>query len=106
MFHQGGVSLNDRLLKRSLPYRNERIINVLREMYFTGGVSSFARRYDHLFPRHRDSQGDVKIEVPKEMVALVATAVCCFSCHPSTSMLKHLQCRCMLPCTTGELVKK
>jgi len=67
--------LDDRLLKRSQPYRNKRIINVIRNMYFTGGVSSFATRFDHLFPRFRDSQGAMKPEVPQPMVALVATAV-------------------------------
>jgi len=70
-----GTSVDDRLLKRSQPYRNERIIKVIRSVYFTGGVTSFARRFDHLFPRYRDSQGVMKPEVPEAMVALVATAV-------------------------------
>jgi hypothetical protein len=44
-------------------------------MFFTGGVSSFATRFDDLFPRYSDSQGVKKPAVPEQMVALVATAV-------------------------------
>lgn len=87
MFYQIGGSSGKRLLKRSQPYRNERIINVIRDMYFTGGVSSFAMRFDRFFPRYRDSQGVVRIEVPEAMVALVATAVRYFVYHASVSML-------------------
>jgi len=86
MFLQVGVSVDDRLLKRSQPYRNKRIINVIHSTYFTGGVSSFARRFDHLFPRHRDGQGVMKTEVPYAMVALVATAVSFFISYASTLM--------------------
>ena len=60
---------------------------MIHSMYFTGGVSSFARRFDHKFPRYRDSQGVVKTEVPAAMVALVATAVRSFLSHVSTSVL-------------------
>src|SRR5712691_9759319 len=73
MFIQGPSG--DRLLKRSQPYRNQRIINVIRDVYFTGGVASFATRYHRLFPRYHDSQGVTKLEVPEPMLALVATAV-------------------------------
>ena len=75
MFDKFGILLDDRLLKRSQPYRNERIIRVIRDMYFTGGVSSFARRFNNLFPCYCDRQGVMKPEVPDQMVALVATAV-------------------------------
>ena len=85
MFIQGPSG--DRLLKRSQPYRNQRIINVIRDVYFTGGVASFATRYHRLFPRYHDSQGVTKLEVPEPMLALVATAVIYFTSHPSTSNL-------------------
>ena len=75
IFYQVGEALHERLMKRSEPYRNPRIINVIHNMYFTGGVSSFATRFNHLFPRFQDSQGAMKAEVPQPMVALVATAV-------------------------------
>jgi hypothetical protein len=58
-----------------LPYRNERIINVIRDLYFTGGSDSFATCFDHVFTRYRDSQGVEKPELPDQMVALVATGV-------------------------------
>ena len=87
MFLQVGPTLKERLLRRTQPYRNKRIVNVIHNMYFTGGVHSFARRFDHLFPHYRDSQGVKKIEVPAQMVALVATAVRFFSSHASTSTL-------------------
>jgi len=99
MFCQFGTTLGDRLLKRSQPYRNQRIINVIRDMYFTGGVSSFATRFAHLFPRHRDSQGVITTEVPQPMVALVATAVCSFLFEVVLcfEINAYAQCRCTLP---------
>lgn len=75
------------MLKRTQPYRNERIINVIRSVYFTGGASSFMRRFDHLFPRYRDSEGVMKVEVPDVMVALVATAVRTLMTHNSVASL-------------------
>jgi hypothetical protein len=87
ILHQDGASSNHRLLRRSQPYRNERIINTIREIYFTGGVASFATRFKHFFPRHRDSQGVTKTKVSDQMVALVATAVMNFTLHASMSML-------------------
>jgi hypothetical protein len=87
MFYQVGASLNERLLKRSLPYRNQRIIKVIHDIYFTGGVSSFADRFDRLFPHHRNSEGIMKTEVPINMVALVATAVRSFMSHTSMSLM-------------------
>ncbi|KAN0118798.1 hypothetical protein V8E52_004909 [Russula decolorans] len=70
-----GRSMKDRLLRRSQPYRNERIINVIHNMYFTGGVSSFARRFNNMFVRFCDDQGAMIPVVPDAMVALVATEV-------------------------------
>jgi len=63
------------LVKRSQPYRNERIVAVIRELYFTGGSASFASRFGHLFPVHFGDNGQPSREVPVPMVALVATAV-------------------------------
>ena len=59
----------------SRPYRNQRIITVIRDLYFMGGVTSFAHRFDHLFPSHQHYNGMTMREVPIPMVALVATAV-------------------------------
>jgi len=69
------VEVNDRLLRRTQPYRNERIINVIHSVYFTGGASSFMRHFDHLFPRYRDGEGVMIPKVPDAMVALAATAL-------------------------------
>jgi hypothetical protein len=85
MFHQ--VEVNDRLLRRTQPYRNERIINVIHSVYFTGGASSFMRRFDHLFPRYRDGEGVMIPKVPDAMVALAATAVSTSMSYASTTLL-------------------
>jgi hypothetical protein len=71
-FHQPGVRPVPR---RTKPYRNEWIITVIRDMFFNGGVSSYAHRYDALFPRFNGPDGVELREVPEPMVALVATAV-------------------------------
>ncbi|KAF8258428.1 hypothetical protein EI94DRAFT_1835042 [Lactarius quietus] len=63
------------LVKRSQPYRNERIVAVIRELYFTGGSASFASRFGHLFPVHFGDNGRPSRKVPVPMVALVATAL-------------------------------
>jgi hypothetical protein len=60
---------------RTRPYRNERIIAVLRDLIFTGGISSFATRHESRFPRRYDGTSTI-FEVPIAMVALVATGVC------------------------------
>jgi hypothetical protein len=60
---------------RSRPYRNDQIIEVIRDLYFTGGSTSFASRFHHLFPLFKDSDDTWRLEVPVAMVALVATAV-------------------------------
>jgi Domain of unknown function (DUF6532) len=61
--------------QRTKPYRNARIINVIREQFFTGGTASFAHRFNHRFLVRKDSNGVPMREVPIPMVALVATAV-------------------------------
>lgn len=60
---------------RTKPYRNERIVTVIRNLFFAGGSSSYAHRYDYRFPRYRSNDGVVVREVPVPMLALVATAV-------------------------------
>jgi hypothetical protein len=60
---------------RSRPYRNDRIIKVIQDLYFAGGSMSFASRFHRLFPVFRGSDAISRHEVPIAMVALVATAV-------------------------------
>lgn len=62
-------------MRRSQPYRNDRIITVIRDLYFAGGASSLAAKYAHLFPFYEGDDGRSSWEVPVPMVALVATAV-------------------------------
>ena len=62
-------------MMRTRPYRNIRILTVIRDLYFLGGPMSFACRFGSLFPRHQSEDGSMKREVPIPMVALVATAV-------------------------------
>ncbi len=57
------------------PYRNEQIITIIRDMYFSGGSKSFAVVNDHCFPTHPGLDGRSHNEVPIPMVALVVTAV-------------------------------
>src|ERR1700761_2134398 len=71
-------AIGNGLVMRSKPYRNDRIISVIQELYFTdgpGGTASFATRFKHLFPTYQGPDGMVSYEVPVPMVALVATAV-------------------------------
>jgi len=65
---------NGRLVMRSKPYRNDRIISVIRDMYFRGGRASFVSLYDYLFENTEDPEATT-YEVPIPMVALVATAL-------------------------------
>jgi len=95
MFDQFGVSLVDRLLKHSQPYRNQWIIRVICDMYFIGGMSSFARRFNNLFLCYYDHQGVMKPEVLDQMVALVVSAVC-----SSCSVLGNVKCP-WLTCNIG-----
>ena len=60
---------------RSRPYRNGHIITVIRDLFFSGGATSFAARYDTLFIKNNDD-GVATHEVPIPLVSLVATAVC------------------------------
>ena len=60
---------------RSKPYRNSRIITVIRDLCFIGGTNSFAHRFHSRFPTFQGDDGRVVHEVPIAMVALVATAV-------------------------------
>ncbi|KAF8256385.1 hypothetical protein EI94DRAFT_1711674 [Lactarius quietus] len=58
----------------SKPYRNDRIIGVIWDLYFTGGHTSFAYRFDYRFPRCENCE-NVRKQVPDVMVALAATAL-------------------------------
>jgi hypothetical protein len=60
---------------RTRPYRNVRIIEVIRDMFFTGGTSSFVNRFGDAFPEYRRHDGVLSREVPIGIVALVATGV-------------------------------
>ncbi|KAN0109426.1 hypothetical protein V8E52_009301, partial [Russula decolorans] len=52
---------------RTRPYRNIRILNVIRDLFFTGGNMSFANRFRSRFPVHQGNDGVVKREVPITM---------------------------------------
>jgi hypothetical protein len=58
-------------------YRNDQIVTVMCNSFFVRGSLAFAHCYDHKFPRYRGPDGVVVLvhEVPKPMVALVATTV-------------------------------
>jgi hypothetical protein len=60
---------------RLRPYRNDRIINAIRDLYFSGGHMSFASRCSSHFPSCDHCDNVTRREVPVPMVALVATAV-------------------------------
>jgi Domain of unknown function (DUF6532) len=70
-YHQG----NRGAVMRTRPYRNPLIIRVIRDMYFVGGRGSFSTTLSSRFATFEDSDGSIHLEVPKPMVALVATAV-------------------------------
>jgi hypothetical protein len=57
------------------PYRNLQIVNVIRDLYFTGGSKSFAYWFEHRFPIFKDEDGEKRCEVLIAMVTLVATGV-------------------------------
>ncbi|KAH9016184.1 hypothetical protein EDB85DRAFT_1898293 [Lactarius pseudohatsudake] len=65
----------DGIPRRMRPYRNDRIISIIRDLYFTGGSSSLATRFEDQFPTHQGADGKISQEVPISMVALVATAL-------------------------------
>jgi hypothetical protein len=48
---------------------------VIRDLYFLGGVGSFAAQFRDRFPTHQGVDGVITHGVPVSMVALVATAV-------------------------------
>ena len=71
-FPQGGVK---EVPMRHKPYRNKRIITVIRDLYFTGGTTSYAHRNDDMFPQFKRPDGVVVREMAETMLALVATVV-------------------------------
>jgi len=57
-----------------LLYHNNRIITAIRELFFSGGATSFATCYRGRFAQvHEDSS--ISYEVPMPLVALVSTSV-------------------------------
>ena len=62
---------------RTQPYHNQRILQLIRVLYFSGGSNSLSARFHHRFPTGfaHDGYGIMEREVPIAMVALVATAV-------------------------------
>jgi len=57
------------------PYQNSRIIAVIQELCFTGGMNSLADCYHLCFPTSEGDDRRVVRKVPVTMVVLVATAV-------------------------------
>ena len=69
------------LVLHAQPYRSDRIIRTIQDLYFRGGAKSFAARFKHEFPRFEERDGTISLEVPIPMLALVATSVSrAFSC--------------------------
>ncbi|KAN0141246.1 hypothetical protein V8E53_001002 [Lactarius tabidus] len=66
---------HNNLVMCTRPYRNDRIINIIRDMFFAGGAASFARRFRYLFPTYEARHREETLEVPIVMVALVATTL-------------------------------
>ncbi|KAN0137724.1 hypothetical protein V8E53_004480 [Lactarius tabidus] len=73
---------------RRQPYCSTVIISVLRDLFFTGPVP-FATRHQDLFPPSCGGKGAADREVPKPMVALVATAYYAALEEWSTGEHKH-----------------
>jgi len=48
---------------------------MIRDLFFSGGVSSYACRFRQCFPTSQNHDGMMVHEVPVAMVALVGTAV-------------------------------
>ena len=83
---------------RTRPYRNDRIVTVIQDMFFVGGAASFARRFCYLFQTYEFAYGQEVHEVPIAMVALVATAV---SLYFSLCIMLTLSSSCTLRSTSG-----
>ena len=64
------------LLMHLWPYQNSWIINVIQDMFFTGGAKSFASCFESDFPTFNRLDGVTVQEVLVSMVVLVSTAVC------------------------------
>ena len=56
------------------PFRSTILISVIRDLFFSGNMP-FVTQHQDQFPSRQEPNGDVIWEVPKAMVALVATAV-------------------------------
>jgi hypothetical protein len=62
------------LVQRTQPYRNNWIIRVIRDLFFSGGTTSFTARHNNRFIRHH-VDSSISCHVPMVMVSLVATGV-------------------------------
>jgi len=89
---------------QTCPYRNDRIITVIQELYFTGGSTSFVLRFDSHFPIHNGTLA-VTCEIPLPMVCLVATGVS-LRLNVSSMLNSPFFLSCMLPSISGRRVNK
>ena len=77
-------------MRRSQPYRNDRIITIIRDLYFSGLPTTFAEKFEDHFPLHRGDDGQARREVPIPMVALVAMGVSMCYCRSDQLCLHGL----------------
>ena len=80
---------------RTRPYRNDRIITVLRELYFTGGSTSFASRFDGHFPIDNGTSA-VTREIPGVS----------FRLNMNSMLICPFFLSCMLPSMSGRRVNE
>jgi len=60
---------------RTKLYRNQQIIRVVHDLFFSRGLSAYAHRFDLEFPRFEGPNGVQVPMLPTAMLALVGTAV-------------------------------
>jgi hypothetical protein len=87
-FNTQGNSLTGAAM-RTRPYRNPAIIRIIRDIYFVGGSGSFANYHSSRFASLEEN-GSTRLQVPKAMVAFVATAVSSVLICP-TLLIGHFQ---------------
>ncbi|KAF8257516.1 hypothetical protein EI94DRAFT_1757861 [Lactarius quietus] len=61
------VNAPNGLVMRTRPYRNDHIITVIKDMFFIGGATSFARCFKYLFPTYQGHHGE-ELKVPTPML--------------------------------------
>ena len=84
---------------RTRPYRNDHLTTVIRDLYFSGGATSFATRFDRLFIQH-NANSPVTHEIPGPILCLVATAVSYQVLVVSSTLIRGFFSS-MLPSTNG-----